>query len=123
MIQEPCFNSAKARAIIRKLGFTQSIISEARGFSGGVWILWNNDDIIISPLVIHDQFIHAKVVQSNESPWILIAIFGSLEVLIVTQVGRSWKICRFRMMFVGCSLVILMILPRWMSRMVRLRWI
>lgn len=50
-----------AKCIIRILGFRHSIINEARGFSGGIWVLWNNDDLHLQTLMIQGQFVHIEV--------------------------------------------------------------
>lgn len=47
VVLEPRFNGERARSTIWKLGFNHSITSEARGFSGGIWILWKHDDITL----------------------------------------------------------------------------
>ncbi|KAK7244115.1 hypothetical protein RIF29_38933 [Crotalaria pallida] len=45
IIQEPRCSGDRAKQIIKKLGFRNSLISEAIGYVGGIWTLWNNDDI------------------------------------------------------------------------------
>lgn len=78
-VQEPRCSGTRAIATIKKLGFKYHIISDARGFAGGIWILWNSDDVHLSPLVLHEQFIHVEVKVKDEAPWFLSAIYASLR--------------------------------------------
>lgn len=61
VVQEPRCSGSRARLTIRKLGFKHSIVSEARGYSGGIWIMWNSDDLLVKDLLVHEQFIHVEV--------------------------------------------------------------
>ncbi|KAI9121662.1 hypothetical protein K1719_008695 [Acacia pycnantha] len=47
--------------VIKSWGFKHSIGEEARGFSGGIWMLWNLDELCVDVLVKNDQFIHCKL--------------------------------------------------------------
>ncbi|XP_061364604.1 uncharacterized protein LOC133308038 [Gastrolobium bilobum] len=38
-----------------------SIVVDALGFAGGIWLVWNNRDVKISLISKHDQFIHVWV--------------------------------------------------------------
>lgn len=46
--------------IIAKLGFANSFRIEARGFSGGIWIIWN-DNFFVDILDLHPQVILMRV--------------------------------------------------------------
>lgn len=61
---------------IKRLGFKFAFKEEAVGFRGGIWILWNNSDIRISPLLQDHQFIHAKLEMKNFTG-LITAIYGS----------------------------------------------
>ncbi|XP_061368719.1 uncharacterized protein LOC133311659 [Gastrolobium bilobum] len=60
-ILEPRVIGNKAASIIRSLGFSNKLIVEAHGFSGGIWLVWNSCDVNISLISQHDQFIHCWV--------------------------------------------------------------
>lgn len=45
---EPWISGVKADRIIHQLSFQFNIREEATGFSGGIWILWNNPSLSIS---------------------------------------------------------------------------
>ena len=62
--------------IIRRMNFKNFIIEEAHGFAGGIWIMWNRDDISINVLKKHQQFIHAEIAISNNDPWFLTAVYA-----------------------------------------------
>lgn len=50
---EPKINGAGATEVCRRIRKSHWIISEANGFSGGVWFLWNEESIKIELLNIH----------------------------------------------------------------------
>ncbi|XP_061336881.1 uncharacterized protein LOC133283962 [Gastrolobium bilobum] len=60
-ILEPRVSGKKAISIIRSLGYTNYIVADAKGFTGGIWIVWNSIDVQISLQILHDQFIHCWV--------------------------------------------------------------
>ncbi|KAK9020048.1 hypothetical protein V6N11_054545 [Hibiscus sabdariffa] len=53
----------KTDSVVRKLGFPNSFRVEARGFSGGIWLLWK-DSISLEIEVISNQFIHYRLFSS-----------------------------------------------------------
>lgn len=76
-LHEPRVGGAGAQEVIRNLGFKHQIIVEARGFSGGIWILWNSSVINISQIQAHEQFFNVRVQESSFSLWILTVIYAS----------------------------------------------
>ena len=44
-ILEPRISGTKASKIIGSLGFSNNFIVEASGFSGGIWLLWNDSTV------------------------------------------------------------------------------
>ncbi|KAI9106408.1 hypothetical protein K1719_021936 [Acacia pycnantha] len=49
---------------------------EAEGFSGGIWMLWNLDELCVDVLVKNDQFIHCKL-QLEGKELLFTAIYAS----------------------------------------------
>ncbi|KAL4377614.1 hypothetical protein GQ457_02G023990 [Hibiscus cannabinus] len=69
-----------ADRFIRRSGFTFSFRVEARGFSGGIWILWK-DSVKIDILAVSNQFVHGHCVPLNGEPGFHITfIYASPEV-------------------------------------------
>ncbi|KAL4311947.1 hypothetical protein GQ457_01G028250 [Hibiscus cannabinus] len=54
----------QADKIIRRHGFAYSFWVEATCFSGGIWLLWK-DNLRIDVLVVSNQFIHTRCVESE----------------------------------------------------------
>ncbi|KAI9126817.1 hypothetical protein K1719_002413 [Acacia pycnantha] len=61
VVLEPRISGSHATKIIRSWGFKHSRRVEAQGFSGGIWILWERDDLVVEVLLSGDQFLHCKV--------------------------------------------------------------
>lgn len=47
--------------MIRSWGFGHSYRVEAEGFSSGIWILWELDNLKVDVLTSDEQFIHCKL--------------------------------------------------------------
>ncbi|XP_061345438.1 uncharacterized protein LOC133291235 [Gastrolobium bilobum] len=51
VILEPRCSGQKAADIIRKSGFKHAFVQEAEGYSGGIWILWNDETGLVEILL------------------------------------------------------------------------
>ncbi|XP_061353784.1 uncharacterized protein LOC133298506 [Gastrolobium bilobum] len=76
-ILEPRVSGNKAVNIIRRLGFTNYIISDAKGFAGGIWILWDPLDVHISLIRKDDQFVHVWVEFPGKRGFYWTAVYAS----------------------------------------------
>lgn len=76
-IVEPKISGVEANTICRKLGKSHWLRSEASGFSGGVWVLWNEEEIKLVPRAVHRSFVHAEVVSEGGKCWDLVAVYAS----------------------------------------------
>lgn len=52
--------------VLERVGYVEGSKSfngfdRRHGFSGGIWLLWNDDSIKIEPLNIHKSFIHVEL--------------------------------------------------------------
>ena len=60
VLMEPRISGSKADEFIKKIGFDNSHRVEVVGFSGGIWLLWQNV-IEVEVLLNHKQFIHFRI--------------------------------------------------------------
>ncbi|CAN1140772.1 hypothetical protein LINPERPRIM_LOCUS25038 [Linum perenne] len=58
VLLEPRVSGDVGSAVSKKLLFDSSFFVEAQGFSGGIWLLWNEFVIKIKVLASSNQFIH-----------------------------------------------------------------
>ena len=42
-VLEPRISGSKALRVINQLGFSNHFVVDAEGFSGGIWLLWNEN--------------------------------------------------------------------------------
>ncbi|KAI9123772.1 hypothetical protein K1719_005072 [Acacia pycnantha] len=61
VILEPRVSGRAVDKIIKGWGFNHSVRKEAEGFSGGIWILWNLNELRIDVRVLNEQFIHCHL--------------------------------------------------------------
>ncbi|KAJ8762937.1 hypothetical protein K2173_023066 [Erythroxylum novogranatense] len=74
---ETRISSHTANLVISKLNFSRSHKVEARGFAGGIWIVWN-DNIELEVLQNHPQFIHCRVKKRPAAHWVFVSfVYGS----------------------------------------------
>jgi exonuclease III len=62
---------------IKKLGFKNHFLVEARDFSGGIWLMWNRMDIKIHLIKTDFHFLHVQVNEQNMDPWLLTVVYAS----------------------------------------------
>lgn len=77
VVAEPRISGDRADRQIANLGFPNSTKYDARGFSGGIWVL--SDDSIGNVTVIgkRPQIITLLIEKHEEEPWILSAVYAS----------------------------------------------
>ena len=64
-ILEPRISGNKAANIIDRLGFRNNYIVEASGFSGGIWLLWNGNNLKLQVVASSKHTITAIVAQGK----------------------------------------------------------
>ncbi|GLT60154.1 hypothetical protein SLA2020_329350 [Shorea laevis] len=77
IIAEPRISGTTADDRINDLRFDESVKVDARGFSGGIWILWNRTVGDITILDCFSQAITLLVKQAHRDPWLLSAIYAN----------------------------------------------
>ncbi|RYR27722.1 hypothetical protein Ahy_B01g051758 [Arachis hypogaea] len=77
ILQETRCSGDTARRTIDRSGFAFSHVQDANGFSGGIWILWNDPNISVKVVRSCVQFIHMEVTHENNHSWMLTAIYAS----------------------------------------------
>ena len=75
-IFEPRISGSKALRVIRKLGFTNSYVVDAEGFSGGIWLLWNNSKVKLH-VVAHSRHTITTLVEDYNTFWILTVVYAN----------------------------------------------
>ncbi|XP_021823964.1 uncharacterized protein LOC110765197 [Prunus avium] len=75
-ICEPRISGKKALDMAKSLGFSSYEIVDPVGFSGGLWLLWNDNKINIQILGTTDQAITSCVSWHGQAPWILTTIYA-----------------------------------------------
>ncbi|KAK8508979.1 hypothetical protein V6N12_016823 [Hibiscus sabdariffa] len=78
---ETHISGACADKVIQRLRFYHSFRIEVHGFSGGIWIVWN-DDVEVIVQHVSNQFIHGCFHLKGSSHWLaLIIVYASLNVM------------------------------------------
>ncbi|KAL4284458.1 hypothetical protein GQ457_16G019810 [Hibiscus cannabinus] len=70
-----------ANSVIRHLGFDISFRVEARGFRGGLWILWKSS-IDVRFLCLSNQYVHMEILEHGmSSPVFVTTVYGSPSIM------------------------------------------
>ncbi|KAI9080475.1 hypothetical protein K1719_037589 [Acacia pycnantha] len=67
VILEPRISGTTASRVIKNWGFQYSVRREAEGFSGGIWILWNREELLVNVIEMDDQYIHCRMCIDSKS--------------------------------------------------------
>lgn len=77
VITETRISGDRAKRLSMNLGFSNTAIADAVGFAGGIWVMWNDQEIRCDILDVGAQDIHACIqVPPLFSPWIFSAIYA-----------------------------------------------
>ncbi|CAN0926829.1 hypothetical protein LINGRAHAP2_LOCUS35549 [Linum grandiflorum] len=77
IIVEPRISRAKAEKVCRITGFEEWFRVDARGFAGGIWVLWQKSMVSLSLFFRDDQFIHLKGTSNTITHFLLTAVYAS----------------------------------------------
>ncbi|KAK2986298.1 hypothetical protein RJ640_021867 [Escallonia rubra] len=58
-------------------GLSSSSIIDPQGRSGGIWVLWNPQEVTVTPIQTHRQVVHIEVKKNNSDNWFFSAVYGS----------------------------------------------
>ncbi|CAL2271911.1 unnamed protein product [Prunus armeniaca] len=75
-ICEPRISGLKAISMVNSLGFPRFEIVGPIGFSGGLWLMWDDSRVKVEILGTHDQAISACISWPDKPPWIFTAIYA-----------------------------------------------
>lgn len=77
IILEPRIGGVVADAICNRLGLRDWVHSDAEGFSGSLWVLYNIEEISLKAVHIEKFFIHKLIDDGRRSAWVLTAVYAS----------------------------------------------
>lgn len=77
ILLEPRISGDTADVVCKKIGKTRWIRSEARGFSGGVWVMWDEEDIDLKLRYDDAFFLHCLARSRGGLMWEVTAVYAS----------------------------------------------
>ncbi|XP_061371034.1 uncharacterized protein LOC133313656 [Gastrolobium bilobum] len=78
-ILEPRISGAIAQKKIKQLGFNNSVIEDAVGFSGGIWLLWKEEFCNVTILEKSSQIIHVSCSMNQGLDFYLTVVYANLR--------------------------------------------
>lgn len=77
ILLEPRISGETADKVCQKFGKKSWARSESVGFSGGIWVFWEDDEVDLRLLKVRKSFIHMKVRFGDEGWWQLTAVYAN----------------------------------------------
>ncbi|KAL6535724.1 hypothetical protein OROHE_012568 [Orobanche hederae] len=75
-VLETRVGSNVAESIASNLGFTNHKLAPTDGMDGGIWMLWNEDNLDVDFVEVEDQGIHAVISRHQHEPWLISGIYA-----------------------------------------------
>lgn len=76
LVLEPRTSGTKAKRIVNRMGFNKFYLEDARGFAGGIWVCWNNENGQVEVIVCTFQVV-IMVVGFRGKTFVVSTIYGS----------------------------------------------
>ncbi|XP_016182610.1 uncharacterized protein LOC107624669 [Arachis ipaensis] len=103
-IQETRCSGTVAQKAIKKTGFNFNLVIDAQGFSGGIWLMWNNPNLSIQEISRNEQALHISV-SYNLRKWFLTIVYANPNeerkrelrnyiANLVPTMNCPWMLCR-----------------------------
>ncbi|XP_057425711.1 uncharacterized protein LOC130719085 [Lotus japonicus] len=90
---EPRVSARHLPLIMKTVGFDDSFMVEAEGFSGGIWIMWSKQWGSVEILSSHRQLVHLRVTPRDGLPSFLASfVYGSPNSSICDLLWRELRI-------------------------------
>ena len=78
VVMETKLGGSRAKEVSNRLPFDGAIHTETIGLSGGLWLLWNDDNVEVVELAKTEQEIHVEIkVRASNLSWVFSAIYAS----------------------------------------------
>lgn len=77
IITETNLSGDRTKGIIDRLPMDGAIVANSFGWSGGLWLLWDSDQVELAELSSTEQEIHAIFSSTANSLWFLFAVYAS----------------------------------------------
>ncbi|KAI9082433.1 hypothetical protein K1719_035576 [Acacia pycnantha] len=103
VLLETRISGDKAKKAIRSFGFRYSEIVEALGFVRGIWLMWNNSNLVVKVMERHLQFLHYQLMIGGQIPWYFTAVYASPHENVTGSYGRNWMIEGSRLIDLGAQ--------------------
>ncbi|CAN1168292.1 hypothetical protein LINPERHAP2_LOCUS27744 [Linum perenne] len=87
-------SGAVASKVMDKIGFDSRLVEDARGFAGGIWVLWNKKCVNINERGRSEQAIHFEIKGLDDSSSLVSAVYASPYATSRTLLWdelREWK--------------------------------
>ena len=78
---ETRISGPRARLICNSIGFRRNVRVEAHGFQGGIWVLWNEEDLDLDVIQTHAQYVTLGVKLQNQIGWFVTIVYASPHLL------------------------------------------
>ena len=72
---ETHLSGPRAQSVCDKIGFGGCFQEEARGFQGGIWVLWKPEDLDLRVIQSHEQYVTVEIKRRRHAVWFLTVVY------------------------------------------------
>lgn len=66
--------------LITQMGFNKNVVVDSRGYSGGIWFMWNDEVVKLEGQVTSPWAVHAIIsLKSKPFRWLIPGVYASPE--------------------------------------------
>lgn len=84
LLESKTHNNTPISLICSYSHVNSSIWTEANGFVGGIWVLWDDNEINLEEVAMDDQVIMAIILNKQKVEWVLIVVYASPNYMLCT---------------------------------------
>ena len=77
VLVETHLSGEQADTVCDRIGFSGKLRVDAQGFSGGIWMFWKAEEIMVTSFGSHSQHITVEIKKVGEEPWLFSAVYAS----------------------------------------------
>ena len=110
---ESRISGTRAQSVCDKIVFINCFRIEAQGLQGGIWTLWNSEDIRFHVINSHEQFVMVEVKPQRQMSWLLTFVYASPHIqareVLWQELQQFASKCRIAWLLVGILMKLLVL--------------
>ncbi|XP_028769381.1 uncharacterized protein LOC114726829 [Neltuma alba] len=82
----------KVKDIVKRMGFNFSVRVEARGYTGGIWLCWKEENLSVEVLWECEEFSHVRIDRSNSLVCFCTIVYANPQGVRRNELWDKWNV-------------------------------